>query len=75
MVSPWEKFQGMGTPLDIDTLIAKLQAIRTESGDIPVDFRNYLEENVIAPCTSLNVDKGHVVLCSEDTPETEGLDA
>lgn len=73
MSNNWEEFDGIGKPLDIDTLITKLQAIRTENGDIPVDFRNYLEENVIAPCTSLTVDKGHVVLESHDGPESEGL--
>lgn len=66
-----EVFMGQGHALDIDSLIARLQAIRTEHGNVPVNFRNYMEENVIAPVTTCELDHDQVVLDSWDLPAEE----
>lgn len=62
----WEHLEGMGQALTISQLIEKLQAIKTEHGDIAVEFRNYLEENMIAPLTDVAIDRGMVVCSSND---------
>ena len=65
-VNRWESREGFGKPLTISQLIAKLEAIRLEHGDIPVELRNYLEENCVAPVTDLQLDSNQVVLESSD---------
>jgi hypothetical protein len=69
----WEANYGEGTPLTIDQLIANLQAIRKVEGNLPCRFRNYDEENVIAPVTDLQSTNGCVVFCSNDVPLAERI--
>ena len=66
-VNRWESREGFGKPLTISQLIAKLEAIRLEHGDIPVELRNYLEENCIAPVTNVSLDGNQVVCESCDS--------
>ncbi len=67
----WESVEGSGIPLTIAALISKLSAIQTEHGDLPCQFRNYLEENTLAPVTTLMIDRGAVVFECEDLPRGE----
>jgi hypothetical protein len=69
----WEALYGEGKPLTIDELIGKLQAIRKVEGNLPCNFRNYDEENVIAPITDLDSDDGKLVFCSNDVPIPERI--
>lgn len=69
MTNRWEQREGLGKALTVSQLIAKLQAIQIEHGDIPVELRNYLEENTIAPVTDVQLDHGQVVCESQDGTE------
>jgi hypothetical protein len=69
----WEAHYGEGQALSIDELISKLQAVRKLEGNLPCNFRNYDEENVIAPVTNTTVDHGCIVFESQDVPIGERI--
>ena len=69
----WEAQYGEGKPLTIDELIDKLQSIRKAEGNLSCNFRNYDEENVIAPVTDVQSDAGKLVFCSNDVPVLERI--
>jgi hypothetical protein len=74
MENNWEHVEGTGKADDIEKVIADLQAIEKVEGNIPVNFRNYLEENVVAPVTTMKADHGMVVFESDDLPANEDED-
>ncbi len=73
MANQWERIEGNGQAITVSELIEKLLQVQRTSPDMPVRFRNYLEENVLASLTDVTLDNGSVVFESNDLPIAERI--